>query len=77
MQWCGTDYSHPLARSCSCYILTQCERGVELHAVPAAIIVIMVEPAAADSCCALQVCVVVHMIWCSKRGKDSSCSELN
>ncbi|KAI7836875.1 hypothetical protein COHA_009275 [Chlorella ohadii] len=23
--WCGTDYSHPLARSCSCYILTQYE----------------------------------------------------
>jgi len=23
--WCGTDYAHPLARSCSCYIQTQYE----------------------------------------------------
>ncbi|KAL4441896.1 hypothetical protein ABPG77_003812 [Micractinium sp. CCAP 211/92] len=23
--WCGTDYSHPLARDCSCYVMTQYE----------------------------------------------------
>lgn len=23
--WCGTDYGHPLARECSCYVMTQYE----------------------------------------------------